>query len=113
MPPPEVVSPPAPATGNTSVPSAAEEPVNDEDGSGVSHKKVIKPLSEPTEAMAPNLNELLAKEGIDSLDDDGGHPYSPPAPQQPGALPTAPHPPGHVISPNSGQNGVDPNSIAL
>jgi hypothetical protein len=119
MPAPDVVSPSAsaPAEGTAApapdvAPAAASD--DEDDSSTVSHKKIIKPISEPQAAPAPDLNELLAKEGIvDGLDDDGGHPYAPPSPPQPGAASNAPHPPGHVISPNSGQGGVDPNSIAL
>ncbi len=120
---PTVITPAEPA------PSLAPEPastsVSADDSSVVARKKVIKPLSHP-EDRAPNLDELLAKEGFTGLDDDESHAPAPqsaavmPAPGQPAptavspqapALPTTPHPPGHVISPSGG--GVDPNTIAL
>jgi hypothetical protein len=133
---PKVVTPSAPTNDNVTTPSPAPAPAantKDDDGVAIAHKKVIKPISDMSES-APNLDELLAKEGITNLDDT--HPGAPePAPSivSPGntpppapasaisGLPTTPHPPGHVISPNpstgnapdSGTNNIDPNSIAL
>lgn len=127
----KVVEPPAPPTPPSAAPAvtppAAPAPTKrEDDGVPIAHKKVIKPISDMTET-APNLNDLLAKEGITSLDNDDTHPASPtnpasvvspgnaPPPAQASAvsgLPTTPHPPGHVISP-SNNSGVDPNSIAL
>ncbi len=82
---------------------------NTNDSAPVANKKIIQPMSggRPTQ---PDLNELLAKEGINNLDPTP-HPQVPPP-----ATHNLPHPPGHVISPNptnaSGQP-IDPNSIAL
>jgi hypothetical protein len=82
----------------------------------VVRKKIIKPLDPNVAPEAPDLNALLAKEGITDFDKD----------EQPnsagfndvasGQNPAMPHQPGHVISPNPvSANGqpVDPNSIAL
>jgi hypothetical protein len=104
-----VVAPTAAPTPNSSQP--AEAPASD-DSAEVAHKKIIAPITEPHQAYQPDLNELLEKEGL-GLDDDSHLPGQP-TPQNPTGLPTAPHTPGHVISPNPGSdNGVDPNSIAL
>jgi len=109
MPAPNVVTPGGGATPETPAPTAPAE--EEEDDNSPTHKKIIKPLGEPVGPQQPDLNELLAKEGIANFDDEP-HPLAP-NPQQPHAgLPTTPHPPGHVISPNQG-GGVDPNSIAL
>lgn len=104
---PDVTPTPAAPPVPSSTP-ATDEP-SDIDDEGTTRKKIIQPI---TEAGAPqsDLNALLAKEGITNFDDT--HTDTPGQPSTPG-LPTTPHPPGHVISPNGGQNGVDPNSIAL
>ncbi len=134
---PKVVTPSAPTNDNVTTPSSAPAPApavntKDDDGVAIAHKKIIKPISNMDES-APNLDELLAKEGM-NLDDahpgtgesqpsivsPGNMPPPAPAPAISG-LPTTPHPPGHVISPNpstgnapdSGTNNIDPNSIAL
>lgn len=97
--------------------ATSQAPTND--SVSISGKKIIRPIS--TEVVAaPNLDELLAKEGFTNLDDMSSETPSgttqplnvSPQSTQPTSsdLQTAPHPPGHVISPN---NGVDPNSIAL
>jgi len=131
---PRVISPVAPSiTAPTPQPAPAATPApgtpgdKDDDGVSIAHKKVIQPIND-TAPTAPDLNELLAKEGISSLDDaptpqpNQSYGVSPaptapaPAPAQtPSGAPSynTPHPPGHVISPNNNPSGVDPNSIAL
>lgn len=117
----------APAEKPTGPTPAAAETKPDNDEVAIAHKKVISPIS--TSAVAPTgLDELLAKEGFNS-DFSSTHPAAvpvavvsapaepaapTPAPPQTGAtgLPTTPHPPGHVITPNK-TPGVDPSSIAL
>lgn len=125
--PPKVIEPiKNPATSTNPDPTTAQpEPAPEDDGVAVAHKKVIKPISTHPVEQKAGLDELLAKEGITGLDDDNNQqdaaqPAPAPAPaadqavQPPSApaLPATPHPPGHVISPNS-RAGVDPNSIAL
>jgi CheY-like chemotaxis protein len=134
-PPPEE-SAPAPAVTPVTAPAAEPAPNigvpgdRDDDGVAIAHKKVIKPISSAS-AAPPNLNELLAKEGFSSdftKDDESVATTPPPppvvtpaatspaasAPQATtGSLPTTPHPPGHVISPNGSGGSVDPSSIAL
>lgn len=112
-----VVEPPQPApvttapTAPVTVDESEGENEND-DSVTVAHKKIIKPIVDPTVQTKPDLNELLAREGIANIDD---LPHQPATPSS--AAPTAyttPHPPGHVITPNGGNaGGVDPNSIAL
>lgn len=108
-------SPPTPPVKTEKAPPAPEN-----DSVSVAHKKIISPISDPTAVQPVGLDELLAKEGITNMDDEG-HPLAPGAspttnpalPTQPTTptLPSTPHPPGHVISPNNA--GVDPNTIAL
>jgi len=122
---PKVIVPTNSSAGPSSTPAPATEDEKTPTSSGndtvsVAHKKVIKPISDPTAVQPVGLDELLAKEGITNLDDEG-HPVAPGAspttnpalPAQPTTptLPSTPHPPGHVISPNN--TGVDPNTIAL
>jgi hypothetical protein len=127
-----------PATPPTTTPEAAPAPEPDsayvsaavsqatsDDPDASTRKKVIKPLTPDAAApVQPDLNELLAKEGITDFDKDdqqapaatyaqaAGTPQAPPASTQP-------HPPGHVISPNptlptdSQGKPIDPNSISL
>lgn len=120
--PEKIIAPPSdslPAgTGPAAAPTlpttkpAEPEPKQD-DGVAITGKKVIQPLSQPVENKPAGLDELLAKEGISSLDDEQhAGPTAPPTPTTPG-LPTTPHPPGHVISPNGTTGGIDPSSIAL
>jgi hypothetical protein len=112
---------PAPAAPEAGIPGD-----RDDDGVAIAHKKVISPITTNV-AQPVNLDELLAKEGFSSdfneKDENAAPPPPPPVitPNTPtpgaaastnAALPTTPHPPGHVISPNGG-SGVDPNSIAL
>jgi len=115
----KVVTPPSQATAapttvapdaTTPAPAPTDGATSDEDTGGATHKKIISPITEPHDNPQPDINELLAKEGL-GLDDDS-HVQGQPTPQNPTGLPTTPHPPGHVISPN-GNGGVDPNSIAL
>jgi CheY-like chemotaxis protein len=137
---PKIISPVTPPTGNPAVnttgaisnaqatapvtPGTNAQPETEDDGVSIAHKKVIQPISGPVQT-APDLNELLAKEGISSLDDTSAAPVqsygnTTPGPGQtttpstPSGAPgySTPHPPGHVISPN-GNSSVDPNSIAL
>lgn len=89
------------------------EPIDD-DSVTVAHKKIIAPITDGSTPRRPDLNELLAKEGF-TPEDIHNEPTNPQT-----GLPSAPHPPGHVISPNPteptqpGQpGGFDPNSIAL
>lgn len=113
--PPSMQQPSAATPAAPTTPPESAQPVG---SVSISGKKIIQPI--PTEVSAePNLNELLAKEGITNMDDLSTTPNSDlpqtsrqpeqPAPSSSG-LPSTPHPPGHVISPN---NGIDPNSIAL
>lgn len=85
------------ATAPAPVPSAPSEPsANGDDNVTVAGKKIIQPPVEPLKA-APNLQDLLAKEGIgmDEDDEQGSAPV-------PGGGVVPPHQPGHVISPNGG-----------
>lgn len=129
---PKVVTPSASATNDINTPAVPVQtttpepaPVKDDDGVAIAHKKIIKPISDMSDT-SPNLDELLAKEGITNLDEahpatpqssapsivsPGNTPPATPAPAISG-LPTTPHPPGHVISPNA-TSDADPNSIAL
>lgn len=122
---PKVIAPPTSTPAPT---PPANQTTPDDDNVTVAHKKVISPISNPEAVQPMGLDELLAKEGMSSaFDDETGHPFGPMPAQQnttnanpalpaqpvvPSGLPSTPHPPGHVISPNSG-SGVDPNSIAL
>lgn len=121
--PEKIVTPPAdssPAgTGPAAAPTlpttkpAPQPEIKQDDGVAITGKKVIQPLSQPVQDKPAGLDELLAKEGISSLDDEQhAGPTAPPTPTTPG-LPTTPHPPGHVITPSGAGGGVDPNSIAL
>ncbi len=105
---PETPTPGAPAPAVDSKP-AESETSSEDDSSVVAHKKVIAPITDDNMPHRPDLNELLAKEGFtpEDIHNDQANPQT--------GLPPAPHPPGHVISPNpaTGQDGVDPNSIAL
>jgi hypothetical protein len=130
---PKIISPVAPAKPTNAEPQPSGAPATynptrkDDDGVSIAHKKVIQPIND-TAPTAPDLNELLAKEGISSLDDaptpQPNQSYGvSPAPTAPAPAPaptpsgapsySTPHPPGHVISPNNNPSGVDPNSIAL
>jgi hypothetical protein len=78
----------------------APEASTDNDNVNIAHKKIIQPPVEPMHPR-PDLNELLAKEGINSFDE---HPEV----QQPTSPFNAPpHQPGHVISPNGAQDAPD------
>lgn len=91
-----------------STPQPEPETTGDPDSVAVAGKKIIQPPVEPVAAQ-PDLNELLAKEGISSLEDHNPGPQAGPY--------TTPHQPGHVISPNgtpaAGLAPDDPNNIAL
>jgi CheY-like chemotaxis protein len=104
------VTPAAPAAQPAPAPVATPAETDEE---SAPRKKIIQPLTQDqTGPQPPNLQELLAKEGVTSMDDV--HPQHP-DPASPATHPL-PHPPGHVISPNptnaAGQP-IDPNSIAL
>ena len=115
-PPPDLTPPAAPAEPVTPAPAPTPEPPaapaapttggGSTDAVGMAKKKSIQPLTDNPQPVAPDLNALLAKEGITNIDD---HPA---APNDAGL----PHQPGHVISPNptnaQGQP-IDPNSISL
>lgn len=103
-------APTAEPTGPAVTPAAPTEDATEDDGVTVAHKKIISPITNDSTPHQPDLNELLAKEGFTPDDIHNG----PTNPQT--GLPTAPHPPGHVISPNPAgtqPGNVDPNSIAL
>jgi hypothetical protein len=94
---------------------APEAPNGVEENVSIAHKKIIQPPVEPIETR-PDLTELLAREGISSLDDA----HQSDEVVTPGG--STPHQPGHVISPSNGNNTVaptnalntdDPNNIAL
>ncbi len=104
------VTPSATATPPPAAPVAAPAvppaPAANDDSVSIARKKTIHPLEDFSTQSTPDLNALLAKEGMPALDE---HPAAP-------GSATLPHPPGHVISPNpvnaQGQP-VDPNSISL
>lgn len=130
---------PPPATAKTAAETERNRPSDkrekEDDGVAIAHKKVISPIAHPEEPKT-NLDDLLAKEGLTTLDEEeeapepapplgtvtpgGATPLpTPPVPTPLSAssvgtsgLPTTPHPPGHIISPTA-PGGVDPNSIAL
>lgn len=104
MPAPSVINP-APQEAAAPTPQDDQTDSND-DSATVSHKKIIQPIVGPTSSQQPDLNELLAKEGMGLSEND--HTIS-----QHDGMPSAPHPPGHVISPNTGQDNIDPSSISL
>jgi CheY-like chemotaxis protein len=123
------VAAPTPSATSPTDDNAQDTSRSGDDSTTIAHKKVISPITNTT-APAPNLNELLAREGIAPLDSEdlpSGAPAAAPSVVSPGnvpppmpataisgtpGLPTTPHPPGHVISPNA-TSGVDPSSIAL
>jgi CheY-like chemotaxis protein len=113
--PANVVAPTAPETAAPALPDAAEiQTSSGDDSATVAHKKIIKPITDGVAAPQSDLSELLAREGITDLGQErqpSPMPQQPPAP--PSSLPTTPHPPGHVITPNATQPGIDPNSISL
>jgi CheY-like chemotaxis protein len=128
---------PTPAPAAPTVPDPTPQPSDtpeDDDNVTIAHKKIIKPLGVQTDS-APDLNTLLAKEGM-GLDEASPTAAQPtPTVTAPGSQPvhddriTPPHPPGHVISPNAPSQApmpaegpeastgstppTDPNSIAL
>jgi CheY-like chemotaxis protein len=111
---PEITTPETAPLEPVPVPEPAPESSSDTDSGG--SKKVIRPLAPAAgQPSAPDLNELLAKEGITDMGKD--QPASNGFVSENGPTNAAlPHPPGHVISPNpTGPDGkpVDPNSIAL
>jgi len=110
-----------PSTANLPSGPPATSPVRAQnDGVAIAHKKIISPIPGSVQEP-PDLNALLAKEGISSLDDDDEQNTAPtddipapsvaPLPPTPTDVPSMPHQPGHVITP-SGQS-VDPNTISL
>jgi len=118
-PPPPIPAPPAPSVPGP-VPTAPvptpvqvappQQPVTSMqdtgDGISIPRKRTIQPLPQESRETAPDLNTLLAKEGITSMEERPGAPNA--------AM--LPHPPGHVISPNpTNAQGkpVDPGSISL
>ena len=120
---------PQPATTPESSPispsaSAASKPVTSPTAApattpneqvGISGKKVIQPLNDLAAPDPHNdLNALLAKEGMSSID-AAAAPTPPPAGvTAPYNTAAAPHQPGHVISPqNPDGSAVDPNTISL
>ncbi len=115
QPPTTTPLPAAAATPPPTLPPANNQAAQDDDAVTVAHKKIIKPITDPAEPAKPDLNELMAREGIDNLDEVPHQPTAAPLPTQPSSY-TTPHPPGHVISPTSASaNGgaIDPNTIAI
>jgi CheY-like chemotaxis protein len=122
-------TPPEPAPVSPEAAQApAAAPVTDDNADTTTRKKIIQPLDPTGQPVQPDLNELLAKEGI--TDFDKVEQQAPAASYAAQAQPTAgmPHPheqtaqlhaPGHVITPGSAQptgndgKPIDPNSIAL
>jgi CheY-like chemotaxis protein len=124
---PETPSEPIPAAPETTPTPAVPQPTSD-DSDTTTRKKIIQPLDPTGQPVQPDLNELLAKEGI--TDFDKVEQQAPAASYAAQAQPPAgmPHPheqapqlhaPGHVIIPGSAQptgsdgKPIDPNSIAL
>jgi len=97
---PVVPAPPAPEPSATPTPQIPED-----DTVTIAKKKIISPISAPDTPPPTDLNSLMAKEGH-SFED------APPSPHEV----AAPHPPGHVITPNpvspTGE-AEDPNKISL
>lgn len=121
---PEPATPPAPAPEPVNDNPTPADGRTDADSDGVVRKKIIKPLEHPTDnAQAPDLNALLAKEGITDFDKDeqpgapaSNGPSFNDVPANNAAHADLPHPPGHVISPNpvsADGKPIDPNSISL
>ena len=90
-------APPSTLQTTNDIPGLLKDPPADNPGSdsvAIANKKIIQP---PTTTDRPlDLNELLAKEGITSLD-DADHPNNP-AGASP-AVENLPHQPGHIIMP--------------
>lgn len=104
---PVLQAPPAPVPPVPMPTPAPAPPTPPVDDNTPGSKKIIKPLDPNTTAAPPDLNALLAKEGITDFDHEGTT-----APSST----NAPHPPGQVISPNpvnADGKPVDPNSISL
>jgi CheY-like chemotaxis protein len=110
-------------------PSPPTPKAEDDDNVVVAHKKIIKPIDAPDDP-GPDLNELLAREGIGADPTSGA--VMTPEQTAAASLPKLTddkgglaHPPGHVISPTPGDgtpppipgtpadSAIDPNSIAL
>ena len=102
-----VVQPPAPVQPMP-VPAAPQQPaktqtVDDDDGMTIGHKKIISPIS--TDGFTqPDLRDLLAKEGLGTLDSQTQNASD----QNPYGNYGEPHQPGNVISPDN-----DPGKISL
>jgi hypothetical protein len=97
---------------------APASPVDDANSNvSIAHKKIIRPIDNPN--PRPDLDSLLAAEeqrnpGTMSAAQTSTNGDTPSAAPQPPVM----HQPGNVFKPTSnapgqGQNGVDPNSIAL
>lgn len=102
---------PAPSADTQAVPPPVPIETTSSDGVTVAHKKIIQPIAVPAADSKPGLDELLAREGINDIN---SLPHPPATPLNTAQTPSyqTPHPPGHVISPNT-KTGVDPSSIAL
>lgn len=100
-------TPPVTTPEPTATPPATP-PAPEDDGVTISGKKIIAPISTPAAAEPPDLNALLAKEGITDM----GAPDAAAAPTNA----TLPHQPGNVISPtptDAAGHPIDPSSISL
>ena len=127
VPTPSAIPAPAQPTDTTQPTPADSHQATAVNGDNVTiaRKKIIQPLAPETAQTPPDLNELLAREGIDNLDT---HTASTPMTGSangttigtPPHTYTTPHPPGHVISPGAPgantpnpNNPIDPNAISL
>ncbi|HJQ08842.1 MAG TPA: response regulator [Candidatus Saccharimonadales bacterium] len=110
-PPNEPSVPPAPPTANADT--------DNDNNVTIANKKIIRPLQPGDESPRPNLDELLAKEGMAPMGDQQAVPDHPPGfagVVNADGSPHMPHQPGHVIAPNpTTEDGkpIDPSSIAL
>lgn len=116
--PPAPVTPPAPEPPQPTTttpppqpapPAPAVKPVPEDDSVTIAKKRIIQPIAAGEAPQPSNLDDLLAKEGMNPFGTNqtvaDNHTDS-----------DLLHPPGHVISPNPANAAgkpVDPNSIAL
>jgi len=101
-----------PATNQSAAPVApestdADDAMEDSDAVTIARKKVIAPIDHPETAAAPDLNALLAREGIDGTINPSNTAMTPDGRVIP------PHPPGHVIAPAPAAPPVQPAMQAI